>query len=178
LGPLYIEFSSPGGAEVKIDFGVAEILKVLLEAFRNLGLYRKRYQEETRHIAIENDRKKLENEGIKLEHERKELENANYKIEVIRNAINVASEAQTKMINDEVTRSLLSDPLKRALNVKEIPKDLFRENSLEQGILENRVIPAALELLNGDDPHYELDVSAEEPAIAEEKTGSIHHEKY
>ena len=51
-----IEFRSPGDGAVKIDLGIAEILKTLFENLRYWGLYRKRYQEETRRVELENKR--------------------------------------------------------------------------------------------------------------------------
>lgn len=171
-----IQFSSPGNAEIKVDFGVADIIKIVIEALQSLGLYRKRYKEETRSIAIDNDRKELEMTGIELMHERqalenqileleverKAIENANFKIESIKNAINIENDSQARLVSNEIINSLLGEPIKQILRIDELPTDLFKETSPEHGILEKRVIPAVLKLLNGDDPAYELKIETAE----------------
>ncbi len=141
-----IQFGSPGGVEIKIDFGVAEILKVIVESIQNLGLKRSRYRAETERITLEN--------------QRLSLENANLQVEVLRNALSLTSEAQTRQIKDDVIQKLIRQPLKQALQVDRLPSNLFEENSIERGILEKRVLPAAAEIMDGDDPTYQVRVSS------------------
>ena len=84
-------------------------------------------------------------------------------IEVLRNALNLRAEARTQGVKDNAIQALLDEPLKNALQVSELPANLFGDNSLERGILEERILPAAIELTNGDDPSYEVSAVLPEP---------------
>lgn len=146
-----IEFNSPGSAEIKIDFGIAEILRVLFEALQTFGLHRRRFRVETERIE-------LENEGRRLDNQRKEIEIKERNIELTRNALNLAEDARTKGLDDAVITQILSRSLESALGIEKLPDGIFAPNSLERGILIERTIPAATELMNADDPSYEINV--------------------
>ncbi len=65
---LSIRVGSPADIQIKADFGVADIIRLVIEKFQLWGLEKRRYKAET---------------------EKVELENANLRIEVVRNAINM-----------------------------------------------------------------------------------------
>jgi len=131
-----IKFGSPGELQAKVDFGVAEIVRVLIEKVQYWSLDRKRFIEENR---------------------KRELENANYSIEVIRNAINLRKEALDVGMTDDAVTAILR-PIKGVFNINEIPRDLFGEGTLERGVLTERVIPVVAELVAGDDPDFKISV--------------------
>ncbi len=131
-----IKFGSPGELQTKVDLGIAEILKTLIEKFQYWSLDKKRYIEENR---------------------RKELENINYGVDVIRNAINLHKEAKEAGISDEAIRTVL-DPIKKVFNAKKLPRGLFDDGSLERAVLTERVMPVIAELIAGDDPDFKITV--------------------
>jgi hypothetical protein len=131
-----IKFGSPGELQTKVDLGIAEILKTLIEKFQYWSLDKKRYIEENR---------------------RKELENINYGVDVIRNAINLHKEAKEAGISDEAIRTIL-DPIKKVFNAKKLPRGLFDDGSLERAVLTERVMPVIAELIAGDDPDFKITV--------------------
>jgi hypothetical protein len=131
-----IKFGSPGSADVKIDFGIADILKIVLEKLQHWGDEKKRYHEETRKL---------------------ELENANLAIETVRNAINLRKDAQGIGITDDVIVELL-EPVKIIFNSKKLPDNIFEEGSLEKAILRERIIPVVAELVAGDDADFRISV--------------------
>ena len=131
-----IKFGSPGELQTKVDLGIAEILKTLIEKFQFWKLEKKRYIEENR---------------------KKELENINYEIDVIRNAINLRKEAKEAGITDEAIRVLLG-ALMRVFNAKKLPEGLFDYGSLERAVLTERVLPPIAEIIAGDDPDFNMSV--------------------
>ncbi len=133
---MSIKFGSPGELQTKVDLGVAEIIKVLIEKFLYWSLDKKRFIEENR---------------------KRELENINYGIEVIRNAINLRKEAVEMGMTDDAVTALL-EPVRNVFNFKKLPRDLFSEGTLERGVLTERVIPAVAELVAGDDPEFTISV--------------------
>jgi hypothetical protein len=52
----------------------------------------------------------------------------------------------------------LEEQIKDSLNIKELPSPLFDSGSPESGILNEQLIPAAIELVAGDDPDIEVEV--------------------
>jgi hypothetical protein len=125
-----IKFGSPGAFQIKVDLGVAEFLKVLLGKVQFWDRDKKHYD-----LAI-----------------------ANYGIEVARNALNLHREAVQDGISDDAIPAILP-VLNSIYHVKELPKGLFKAGSLERGILTQSVIPAAAELVAGDDPEFEIETS-------------------
>ncbi len=131
-----IKFGSPGELQTKVDLGIAEILKTLIEKFQYWKLDKKRYIEENR---------------------RRELENINYGVDIVRNAINLRKEAKEAGMSDEAINAIL-DPIKTVFNAKQLPKGLFDDGSLERAVLTERVMPAIAELIAGDDPDFKITV--------------------
>ena len=133
---MSVNFGSPGELQTKVDFGFAEILKVLIEMFKYWSLDRNRYKEE----------------NIK-----RQLENANLSIEVARNVINFHKEAEEIGMADDAIAALL-EPVKRVFGLKRLPKNLFNVGTPERGVLTERVIPVVAELVAGDDPDFKIEV--------------------
>ena len=131
-----INFGSAGELQAKIDFGVAEILKTLIEKFQYWHLDKEKYIHENR---------------------TRELENANLGIEVVRNAIKLKSDAINAGMSEEAI-SFVLEPIKSVFKVKELPKGLFETGTLERGVLLKRVLPIIAELLAGDDPDFKIKV--------------------
>jgi hypothetical protein len=131
-----IEFGSPGGLTTKVDLGVAEILKTLIEKFQYWSLDKKRYIEENRE---------------------KELKNVDLEIEVLRNALHLRREAFEEGLTTDAVRVIL-DPIKKIFNRDKLPEELFDNGTLPRGILSERALPALAELLAGDDSDFKIDV--------------------
>jgi hypothetical protein len=131
-----IKLASPGDVQVKIDLGVAEIIKVVLEKLQFWGWQKRRHKAETRKV---------------------ELENANLQIELIRNAVKLKREAAEAGLSQELIGALGQSVLD-VLGIPEMPHPLFGPTSLETGILKERLLPAAVELVAGDDPDFEVEV--------------------
>lgn len=136
-----INFSSPGEAQFKVDLGVAEIIKVLVDKLQFWRDQKRRYRAETDQV---------------------ELENVNLRIEIARNAINLRREAEEEGIGGQVIADLLNGPMQRALGVDELPPELFEEGSLEEGIVDQRLLPAGTDLVAGDDLDFDIQVDDED----------------
>ena len=136
-----MNFSSPGEAQIKIDLSVAEVIKVVIDKIQFWRDQKRRFRAETEQV---------------------ELENVNLTIEIARNAINLRREADEEGISREVVAELLAGPLQRALGVSELPKELFEEGSLEEGIVDQRLLPAGTDLLAGDDLDFDIRVDEED----------------
>lgn len=134
-----IKLASPGDVQVKVDLGVAEMIKVVLEKLRFWREQKRRFKAETRKM---------------------ELENASLEIEHIRNALKMMSEAAESGLSQEVIEALIGPALK-VLGVSAVPHPLFGPKSLETGILNERLLPAAAELVAGDDPDFEVRVETD-----------------
>ena len=134
-----VRFGSPGEGQFKVDLGIAELIKVVLDKVQYWGLEKMKLRQETRKL---------------------ELENANLEIETVRNAINLRRDAKEAGLPDEVIPSLL-EPVRKALALKELPQALFEPRSPERAILSERLLPAAADLVAGDDPdvHIDIDIS-------------------
>jgi hypothetical protein len=142
-----IEFGSPGGLSTKVDLGLAELLKTLIETFRYWSLDKKRYIEENRE---------------------KELKNTNLEIEVLRNALHLKQEAIEAGLTTNAIQVLL-DPIKKVFNREKLPEGLFDNGSLERGILSERALPALAELLAGDDSDFKIDVFDDKKSLKTKK---------
>lgn len=132
-----IRFGSPGEAQIKIDFGIAEILRVVLEKVQFWRDQKRRYRAETHQV---------------------ELENANMAIETARNAIRLGREAEEAGVGREIVEGLVGGPLQRALGVRKLPDELFDEGTLEEGIVTERLLPAATDLIAGDDLDFDAEI--------------------
>jgi len=131
---VFIKFGSPGGVEIKVDFGIADVIKIVLEKFQFWGLEKKRYREENRKL---------------------ELENQNLEIELLRNVINLRKEMPGVDFIDAIVDNI-TDKIKKIFKVDKLPADFFGEESLEKSILQKRIIPSAIELAAGDDTDVEI----------------------
>ena len=91
-----------------------------------------------------------------------ELEIANLAIEVTRNAIHLRREPAEEGIGRELVAELMRGPLQKALGVSELPEKLFEDGSLEEGIVQQRLLPAATDLLAGDDLDFDVQVEEDD----------------
>lgn len=133
---LSMHCRSPFGVKLRIDGTIAEVIKVPLEKLQLWSLEKERYKEETRKI---------------------ELENIMREIEIMRNAIRAGKEAIESGISQQMVDSLVMS-IMRGLNIEQPAPPLFEPGSLEKGILAERLLPAAAELIAGDDPDIEVEV--------------------
>ena len=136
-----IKLASPGDVQVKIDLGVADIIKVVLEKLQFWRCQKRRFKAETRKI---------------------ELENVNLAIEAMRNAVKLKHEAAEEGLSQEVIGAIV-EPALHILGIPEMPHPLFGPTSLERGILNDQLLPAATELVAGDDPDFEIEVETTKP---------------
>lgn len=136
-----INFGSPGEAQIKVDFGVAEIIRVVVEKIQFWRDQKRRLRAETQQV---------------------ELEIANLAIEVARNAIHLRREPAEEGIGRELVAELMRGPLQKALGVSELPEKLFEDGSLEEGIVQQRLLPAATDLLAGDDLDFDVQVEEDD----------------
>lgn len=134
-----IKFGSPGEAQVKIDFGIADIIQVIVE---KIQFYR------------------LEKKKLRAEILREELENQNRFIEIYRNAIKLRKEIGEANFPEEIEQEL-EKPIARVFGLKQLPEGTFEDGSLENSILHERVLPAATELVAGDDLDFDVNASSQ-----------------
>jgi hypothetical protein len=135
-----IRFGSPGKAEIKVDLGVAETLDVVLTKVQRWGMEKRRYSAETDQI---------------------ELQNINLKIEAIRKALQLKKELQAEGITFNIIAGLLGPPLQEALGIDELPEGIFDDDSPETAILYERILPASVELVAGDDLSFDIEIDEE-----------------
>lgn len=158
---LSIKYGSPFGIKLNIDRIVADIVKVPLEKFQFWSLEKERYKVETRKLKIENVMLEEDLKG-------KKLENTMREIELIRNAIRAGREVISLGIAQQVADSLIVSVM-NTLNIKQLPYPLFEPGSLERGIVTDRLLPAAAELVAGDDPEIEIKVKRSSSNKSEKK---------
>ena len=139
-----IEFASPGDVQVKIDFGVAEIIRVVLEKMQFWGLQKRKLRAEV--------------ESQELNNEATALANANLKMEILRNAVKTVKEAQDDGLKNAIIGEL-KKLLPSLLVSQNLLKDAFSPGSPEIGILSERILPASADLVAGDDADFEADVT-------------------
>jgi hypothetical protein len=137
-----IKFGSPGDVQVKVDLGAAEVMKIALEKAQ---LW------------------KLEKERFKSENRGNDLKNSLLEIEVLRNAVKFRNEALESGLTQDLANSLFGLVIMKALNIEELPPNLFESGSLENGILTERLLPAALELVAGDASNMKVAVQENVP---------------
>ena len=139
-----VRFGSPGEAGVKVDPGFAEVLKVIIDSVRFWALEKRKLQAET--LKLENEAKKVE------------VETLNLGIETMRNALKLSQEAAEAGIAEQVIPAVEA-ALKSVFKTDVLPPGLLSKGSPERGILAQRVLPAALDIVAGDDPDYDIDVA-------------------
>lgn len=143
---VVIKYGSPGLTQIKIDLGVAEVLRVFVE---NILFYK---QKKAKLLA--------EIEHQKLQNKEKALEIEARKIEVGRRAMEWRSEMKEAGVEDEVVKAMMKS-VQEALGVDELPGDLFEEGSLERSIVKERLLPAGMDIVAGDDLGYDISVEME-----------------
>ncbi len=148
-----INFGSPGEAQIKVDFGIAELAKLVIEKLQFWSLDKRKYLAEVKKLEIENERAALDNKKLALE-------NSNLTIDFLRNAINLTKDIQDQTLVQSLiggVKGILRDIFK----VRQLPLEAFETNSPELAILTKRVIPAGAELVGGDDPDFDITVTTE-----------------
>jgi hypothetical protein len=148
-----INFGSPGDAQIKVDFGIAELAKLIIEKLQYWGLDKRKYLAEVKKLEIENERAALENRKLAIE-------NSNLTIDLLRNAFNLGKETQDQTFGQSFIEEV-KGLLRNILGVKQLPQDVFESDSPELAILKKRVLPAGAELVGGDDPDFNVGASTE-----------------
>jgi hypothetical protein len=133
-----IEFGSPGSFELKLDAGVSDILRTLFEFMKEIRVWG------------------LQKRKFAAEVEGQELNNSKLKIELMRNVINLGKEVQESHLTPEIA-SALKKLIPALLNQKSL-HEFFAPDSPEMGILQERILPIAAEIVAGDDPEYKLEI--------------------
>ena len=134
--PIIANLTIPGieGFKVQIDIACAEVLGVVFEKLEIWGL-RKR--------------------GLEPQSGQIEMALINSRIEVLRNVVNLRQESEAAGLVQAIVDGL-AVPLTRIFDQKDMPIDLLAISSPERAILASRLLPAAIELLAGDDPNLEI----------------------
>ena len=136
--PTVASMLVPGsdGIKLKIDIGCAEVLQVVFEKLEIWGLRKRRLEPRSGQI---------------------EMALINSRIEVLRNVVNLRQESEAAGLVQAIVDGLVP-ALPRVFELAEFPQDLLAASSPERAILASRVLPAAIELLAGDDPSLEIRV--------------------
>jgi hypothetical protein len=139
LSPILssIKFSSPGEVSVIIDWKFFALLVVLI---RIVQLWR-----------IDKNRLKEANRTLKLNNDMREMQ-----IEYARKLIKTR-----KVANLDIAKQLLSalpDLLKKVFNIDKLTPDLFESGSLINQMSTEQLLPAAADLIGGDDQQIEVDL--------------------
>lgn len=130
-----IKFSSPGEFVINIDIALAFLILGILKTIQLWKPMIKRFKEVNRTIELRNDILEIQ-KARKIVKLKKEVVDSNIKKQLLDN---------------------LSPSINQALNNENLPSNIF-ENSVEDGILNSRLIPAALDLAVGDDPDIKIEV--------------------
>jgi hypothetical protein len=128
----------PGEIELHIDVVCAEILSVVFEKLEIWGLRKRKIGPTAGQL---------------------EMSLINSRIEVLRNVVNLRQESEAAGLIEAIVDGL-ELPLKRLFDLSDFPPTLLIEASPERAILTSRVLPAAIELLAGDDPDLDIYIRA------------------
>jgi hypothetical protein len=160
----YISFGSPGGAGIKLDIGLTDLLQLLFDKVQF-------WKSDRRIRAAEAERKTLENRQlqaqIEIEQERssigtailmedlkqKHLENAARGLHVLGLANNLSIQASNSELVDTLAEEIkirLPDILGISVPAEKL-SELFSPGTPERGLLSDHLLPAAAELSGGDD---------------------------
>jgi len=129
-----LAFPEPGEIELKIDVACAEVLGVVFEKLEMWGLRKRTVEQKAGQL---------------------EMSLINSRIEVLRNVVNLRQESEAAGLVDAIVDGL-EIPLIRLFNLSDMPPNLLEGASPERAILASRVLPAAIELLAGDDPDLDI----------------------
>ena len=132
-----INFASPGSFELKIDLGVEGLLRLILDKVQFWGLQKREMRAKVRSLELGNELQQLE---------------------AVRNAFDLGRTIQNTPLAVELSEELRSLAITIMPGTK-IPKGLFAPGTPEMAILEKRILPAALDMLAGDDLGYEATTS-------------------
>lgn len=149
-----IEFGSPGKANVNLDGNLAEIAKLIITFLVDKKLIKRRITAEVENTELQNLEIAARTEGLRLSNE-------NMKIEVMRNALNLRAQVEETSVTNPIAEEL-KQQLPGILGLVKPLDDLLSPGSPERAILDERIIPAMLELLAGDDPDFSAEVSTKE----------------
>lgn len=130
-----VKFSSPGEFVINIALALAFLILGILKTIQLWKPTIRQFKEVTRGIKLKNDILEVQ-KARKIVKLRKEAVDPNIKKQLLDN---------------------LSPSIKQALNIDILPSNIF-ENSVEDGILNSRLIPATLDLAFGDDPDIEIQI--------------------
>jgi hypothetical protein len=133
--PTIAYFGIPGkdGLVLQIDIGCLEVLQVVFEKLEIWGLRKRNVEPQSGQI---------------------EMALINSRIEVLRNVVNLRQESESAGLVQAIVDGLFQ-PLQRVFRM-ELPLELLAPASPERAILSSRVLPAAIELMAGDDPNLEI----------------------
>lgn len=131
-----IRFGSRRMFRIKVDFWQAAILKAVRDMLVPWHKMKERYRK-----------------GIK----QPKTAGNSLDIEIARNALFLKNVDLGPRLSGDLVESL-RNPLCDALGIEKLPEELFGPESLETGILLRRILPAAAELIAGDDPDFNLEV--------------------
>jgi hypothetical protein len=142
-----IAFGSPGDIQVKVDLGIAEVIRTVLDMVQFGGLQKRKLRAEIEAQELDNEAKNLANENLKLE--------------IIRNAVKTSKAIQETSLVEPIVNDL-KKLIPDILDAKDALKESFSPGSPELGILAERILPASVDLTAGDDADYEAEVTDEE----------------
>lgn len=148
---IKIVYKSPGEAQIKVDFGIAEIARLIIEKIQFWGLEKRKYLAEVRQIELENENREIEIKKANIELEQLQLEG-------VRNAIKTNEELGRHLLGQKTMLDLRLI-LRRIIGIAKLPEHTFEEDSIEYGILVNRIIPVITELVAGDDPDFNIEAT-------------------
>jgi len=141
-----IRFSSPGETSIKVDFGIADILRLVIEKIQFWGLQKRKLR-----AAVE--AQELNNEAVALA-------NSTLKIEMMRNAVKLGKEIKDTRLTEDIV-SGLKEIIPSLMGAKKLDRESFAPESPELAILTERLLPAVLDLTAGDDTDYKVNVEEE-----------------
>ncbi len=139
----YIRFGSPGDTSIKIDLGIADIIRVVLDKIQFLGLQKRK-------LRAEVEAQELSNDAVRLA-------NKNTEIEILRNAVKLSKEVGEKQLNEELANGI-KEIIPDVLGVSKVKPETLSLGSPERAILDERLIPATTDLVAGDDSDYMVEV--------------------
>jgi hypothetical protein len=162
-----ISFGSPGGAELKIDFGVGDVMKLVLDTFHY-------WKPDARIREAEAERKQLENRQLKYQIEvdqeksdieaasqredlkRKQLDNLDRKLQILSSMQSPLSNPSKAMLVDAIAEQIKGE-LPEILGVSVPPErlpELFAPGTPERGLLGGHLLPAAARLYGDGDEDF------------------------
>lgn len=139
LSPILssIKFSSPGEVSLIIDWKFFALLVVLIRIIQLWKIDKTRLKEENRTLKLTNDMREMQ-----IEYARKIFKTK-------------------KVATLDIAKQLLGalpDVVKQIFNITELPSNLFEPGSLVAQMSTEQLLPAAADLIGGDDQQIEVDL--------------------